>query len=71
MNLSSNPGGRSFPLASGCVTDVGAGSSVALRAGMDVGQNQDGASGVCVGEKGFRHSASHDAMWEMLKCHRS
>ena len=34
--------------------------SAALQAGVDVGQ--DGTSGVCVGEKGVRHSASHNAM---------
>ena len=46
----SNPGGRSFPLATGRVTEVGAGSGAvigrsAAGAGVDVGQDQDGASG--------------------------
>ena len=45
--------------------------SATLQAGVDVGQDQDGTSGVCVGEKGSRHSASRDAMWGALKCHCS
>ena len=76
LNFSSIPGGRSFPLATGCVTEVGAGSGAmigrsAAGAGVDVGQDQDGTSGTCVREMGFRHSASRDAMWGTLKCHRS
>jgi hypothetical protein len=52
LNFSPNPGGKSFPLATSCVTKVGAGSDAvigrsAAGAGVDVGQDQDGASGMC------------------------
>ena len=52
--------------------------SVALQAGdawrhsgVNAGQDQNDASGMCVEEKESRHSASRDAMWGTLKCHRN